>query len=426
MLDDIGVLSRVLLGVFLLFSAFFSGSEAALLSVQRIRIRHMADGGVKGAARVSRMVERPEKLLPPILLGNNLVNSAAVAVGTAVAISALDGNETRGVLAATIGMTALLLVFGETIPKTMAVRHSERMSLWVALPVQWVEWLLLPAVVLLQWVSGAVAKLGGGAAGSRAIITEEEIKTMVTMGREVGTVEHGEAEMIRRVFEFGDRQVREVMTPRPEIVWVERESSLEQFLSIYDEHYHTRFPVFDGQVDNVVGILSIKEVLRAMAKGGLSKDDPVTVAMRTPHFVPETKLVGELFGEMRASGHQLTMIADEFGGVAGLVTLKQLLEEIVGPVAEEEAPVEEAVVAVGENTFEVDAGLQIEEANELMGLSLPEGEYETVAGLILERLGRIPSINDQLTVGDLHFRITEMRGVKIERVLVTRPPSLPE
>ena len=420
--DDIEVVSLILLGVFLLFSAFFSGSEAALLSVQRVRIQHMASTGVKGAPRVARMVERPDRLLPPILLGNNMVNTAAAALATAVAISALD-NEAQGILVATIGVTAILLVFGETIPKTVAAQHPERLAILVALPVQWIEWALFPAVVVLQRISGTVLKLVGAPGGQRAVITEEEIKTMVTVGRDVGAVEHGEAEMIRRVFEFGDRRVSEVMTPRTEIVWVERDTTLRGFLSIYDEHYHTRFPVFDGPVDNVVGVLSVKDVVRAIARGSLSQDDSVTTAMRSPYFVPETKLVGGLLEEMRSAGHQLAMLADEFGGVAGLVTLKQLVEEIVGPVGEEGEPPEEEVVALSENTFEVDAGLQVEEANERLDLGLPEGEYETVAGFILERLGRIPEVNYQFTYRGLHFRITEMRGMKIERVMVTRLPA---
>ena len=422
MWDEIGVLSLVLLGVLVLISAFFSGSEAALLSVQRVRIRHLADTGSARASRVAKMVERPERLLPPILLGNNLANTAVAAVATVMAISVL-GNERQAVVAATIGVTIVLLVFGEAIPKTVGARHAERLSLLVALPLQWIEWLLLPAVLVLQQLSGAVAKMLRASDSLGAVVTEEEIKTMVSVGRRVGTVERGEEEMIRRVFEFGERRVREIMTPRPEIVWVERGTSFREFLAMYNEHYHTRFPVFDAQVDNVVGLLSVKDVLRTLAQGELSWDDPVTTVMRTPYFVPETKLVAELFEEMRASGHQMAMSADEFGGVAGLVTLKQLVEEIVGPVGEEGEAPEEEVVALGENTFEVDAGLQVKEANERVGLGLPEGEYETVAGFILDRLGRVPQEDDQLTFGRLHFRVVEMRGVKIERVLVNRPPE---
>ncbi len=424
MLDEIGVFILVLLGVLLLLSAFFSGSEAALLSLQRVRIRHLADTGSTAASRVARMVERPERLLPPILLGNNLANTAAAAIATMVAIALLD-NERQAVLVATMGVTVALLVFGEMIPKILGAHHAERVSLLVALPLQWIEWLLLPAVLVLQQISGVVVRMLGASGSRGAVVTVEEIKTLVTVGREAGTVEHGEEEMIRRVFEFGDRRVREVMTPRTENVWVEQGTTLRQFLAIYQEHSHTRFPVYEGQVDNVVGLLSVKDVLRALARGEISWNDPVTTFMHTLYFVPETKLVGELFTEMREPGHQMAIVIDEHGGVAGLVTRKRLVEEIVGPVGEEgETP--EEVVALGENTFEVDGGLNVQEANERMDLGLPEGEYETVAGFILDRLGRVPEQDDQLTFGRLHFRVVEMRGVKIERVLVDRPPESSE
>ena len=425
MSDEIEVFSIVALGVLLLISAFFSGAEAALLSVQRVRIRHLADSGSVRAARVARMVEHPERLLPPILLGNNLANTAAATIGTVIAISLLN-SERQAVMVATITATAFILVFGETIPKTLGSRHAERVSLAVALPLQWIGWLMFPAVLVLQQISGAVTRMLRAPNSLGAVVTEEEIKTMVTVGREAGTVERGEEEMIRRVFEFGERRVREVMTPRPEIVWVEQGTTFREFLAIYNEHYHTRFPVFDTEMDNVVGFLSVKDVLRSQVHGELSLDDSVTTIMRTPYFVPETKLVAELFEEMRALGHQVAMSADEFGGVAGLVTLNQLIEEVVGPVGQEGEAPEEEVVALSENIFELDAGIQVQEANERLDLDLPEGEYETVAGFILEHLGRVPQKQDQFTYGRLHFRILEMRGVKIERVLVNRPLFAPE
>jgi putative hemolysin len=424
MLGEVSTVTVVLLGVSLILSGFFSGAEAALLSVQRIRIRHLASTGSSGAARVARMVEHPERLLPPILLGNNLVNTAAAALGTAVAITVLN-DQGRGILVATVVITAVLLVFGETIPKTVAVRHAERTALIVSLPLQWVHWLLMPVTVVLEWLSKTVTRVVPGGRVQGEIITEEEIKTMVSLGREVGVVESGEADMIRRVLEFGDRMVREVMTPRPEVVSVERGTRFGDFLALYDEHYHTRFPVFDGEADNVVGLISVKEVLRAQAAGTMSLDDSVTTAMRPPYYVPETKPVQALFNEMRAGGHQLAMVVDEFGGVAGLVTLKRLIENIVGPVGEEGQAPEEEVVAVGSDSFEVDAAMHVEEANQRMNLGLPEGEYDTVAGFLLEQLGHLPAQNEQLVFGGFHFRVLEMDGNKIERVLVTRlsPPA---
>ncbi len=419
MVGDVGANILVLLGVCLVLSGFFSGAEAAFLSVQRVRIHHLASTGSARAAQVARLVEHPEKLLPPILLGNNLVNTAAAALATGVAITLLD-DQGQGILAATIVVTVFLLVFGETIPKTIGARYAERVALSIVLPLQWVQWVLKPAALLLEWVSGSVARVFGSAEGRGVLVTQEEIRIMVSLGRETGAVESGEAEMLRRVLGFGDRRVRELMTPRTEIVWVEQGTPLRKFLGIYDEHYHTRFPVYQDQTDNVVGLISVKDVMRALARGDIASDDSVTNATRPVFFAPETKPLDELFNEMRAGGHQMAIVVDEFGGVEGLMTLKGLMERIVGPVGEEGEAPEEEVVAVGEDSFEIDAGMLVEEANQRIGLGLPEGEYDTVAGFILERLGHVPEQGELLTYGALHFRVLEMKGVKVERVLVTR------
>ena len=420
MFGEIGVTTLFLLGGLLFFSAFFSGSEAALLSVQRVRIQHLVSVKTAGAARVARMVERPDKLLPPILLGNNFVNTAVAAVTTAAAITVV-GNQGEGVLIATVIATVLLLIFGEAIPKTVAARHAERTAILVALPIQWLSWLLLPASFVLERISAVFLFLSGGSA-VRTAVTVEEIKTMVTVGREAGTVERGEAEMIRRVLEFGDRRVQEVMTPRPEIVWVEQGATIRDFLELYGEKYHTRFPVFDGSEDNVSGLVAVKDVMRLLA-GGASLDSPATTTIRPATFVPETKLVQELFDEMRASGEQLVMIADEFGGVAGLVTLKRLIEGIVGPVVDEDQPQPEEVVELGENAFDVDAGASIADVNERLGIDIPKGAYETVAGFLLEQLGSIPEVGAAIEHDGLRFIVTDMDGVRVDRVRVTLPPQ---
>ncbi len=422
MMDQETTLYLILLIPCLLLSAFFSGSEAAFLSLQRLRVRHLVESRAAGAERVARMVEHPEKLLPTILLGNNLANTAMAALATVLAVSILG--EGRGVLVATATVTIVLLVLGETAPKTIAVRHPEWVALQAARVLQIIERLLLPVVTPLQWVSQRMAQLFGS--DSRALLTQEELKTAILMGLEAGAVEAEEAEMLEKVFRFGDRQVREVMTPRTEIIWVEIGTTLGQFLSIYQGHYHTRFPVFEDQVDDVVGALSVKDVVTAMARGNISEGDTVTQFLRPSYFVPDTKLVGTLFREMQRAGNQMAMTVDEFGGISGLVTLKQLVEEIVGPVGEEGMEPELEYEAIDENTFHIDGGMQIEEANEELGLDLPTGDYETVAGFIYEVLGHIPTQGEQLRHDSLRLVVTEMRGLKIEKVMVTRGHLTPE
>ena len=411
---DIGTINIMLLVVFVVLSAFFSGSEAALLSVQRVRIQHLVSTKTPGAAKVARMVERPDKLLPPILLGNNLVNTAVAALATAMAISVAN-DQSQGILIATGLVTVTLLIFGETIPKTVATRHAERFSIIIAFPIQWISFVLRPISFLLERISAGASRAFGG--GEREAITEEEIKTIVSVGSEEGVVERGEAEMIRRVLEFGDRHVREVMTPRPEIVWIERGAMIQQFLQLYGNHPHSRFPVFEGTLDNVAGVVAVKDVMRLIAMGS-SLDSAAMPQVRPARFVPETKRVQELFDEMRASGDQLAMIVDEFGGVAGLVTLKRLIEDIVGRVGDEDNAAYEEVVEVGTSTFDLEGSVSISDANERLGLALPSGEYETIAGFLLEQIGSVPEVGREMAYGGATFTVTEMQGVRISRVLV--------
>jgi putative hemolysin len=421
MIAEVGTASAVLLVAFTLLSAFFSGSEAALLSVQRIRIRHLARSGTPGAARVAKLVERPDRLLPPILLGNNLANTAVAALATAMAITVF-GDGGQSILIATAVVTVVLLIFGETIPKTAAARHAERASIAVAIPIVGISWLLRPVSFLLQGISNTVIKLLGSDPQSQSTVTEEEIKAMVSFGHEEGAVEFGEAEMILRVLAFGDRLVREVMTPRPEIVWIKQGISIQQFLALYSGNHHTRFPVYQGDVDNVVGLVAVKDVMRLLA-GGADQAAPATAWVRPVMFVPETKRIQDLFDEMRASGDQIAMIADEFGGVAGLVTLKRLVEDIVGRVGGEDevAPVE--VVEVNERTFDLDASMSIAEVNDRLGLAVPVGEYETLAGFLLEQLGEVPEVGDEIAYENLRFAITEMQAVRISGVRVESIPQ---
>jgi len=416
MFGEVGTASVVLLALFLVLSAFFSGTEAALLSVQRIRIQHLARSGTPGAARVAKLVAQPHRLLPPILLGNNLVNTAAAALATTIAIRLLD-DESQAVLVATAGVTVALLIFGETIPKTVAARHAERTSIIVAWPLVGISWVLRPVSFLLELLSNAVIKLLGASGQSQTTVTEEEIKAMVSVGHEEGSVESGEAEMIRRVLDFGDRHTREVMTPRPEIVWVEQGMSIRAFLELYNENYHTRFPVFQGRADNVVGIVAVKDVMRLLASGA-DAESSATARVRPAMFVPETKRVQDLFDEMRDSGDQIAMIADEFGGIAGLVTLKRLVEDIVGRVRGEDESAQVDVVAVDERTYDLDASMSIADVNERVGLAIPPGEYETLAGFLLELLGSVPSVGDELGYEFLTFTITQMQGVRISAVRV--------
>ena len=380
-------------------------------------MEHMVESNVKGARRVARMIERPEKLLSTILLGNNFANVAAAALGTAVAIELW---EKQGVLIATIVVTVLLLIFAETTPKTIATQHPERLSLIFARPIELISWLLTPFVIALSWIASGFTKIVGGTPVPRSLASPEEIRTMISVGHKEGTMEEAEAEMLHKVFDFGDRPVREVMVPRPEVVAIEQGSKIADFLALYAESPLSRFPVYQENMDNVVGILSVKDVLMAQAKGTITGESTIDDLVRPAYFAPETKRINELFAEMRDKNYRMCVVVDEFGGTAGISSLTRLVEEIVGPVGDELAEVEKEYEVINEYTFQIDGSMRIEEVNEEMGLELPEGDYETVAGFVLHLLGHIPKTNEQLRYKGLKLVITEMRGLKIEKILLTK------
>ena len=419
-MDSTDVLYLVLLLLCLAATAFFSSAETAFISLRKTQVRHMVETKVMGAEHIARMTERPEKLLATVLLCNNFVNVAAATLGTMVAVS-LFGDQI-GLLVATIGVTILLLIFAEITPKTLAVRHAERLALLYVYPLGAVTRVVSPIASGLGWLGSTLSRSGTGAVVSQSLMSEEEIRNMILVGKEEGTVEEAEAEMLHKVFDFGDRRVREVMTPRPEIVWIEIEEDIKlaDLLAIYAEAPHTRFPVFRDNIDNVVGLLSIKDVLMAQAKGSLDKEGSIEELVRPVDFVPETKGIAQLFAEMQSQGYNMVVVVDEYGGTSGIVTMEKLLEEIVGRLGDELTAAVKEFEYIDEQTIQVDGGMRVEEANEELGLGLPYGEYDTVAGFILSLLGHIPREGEQVRYDGMRLVVAEMHGLKIEKILVTR------
>lgn len=415
-LASTSVLYLVLLVLCLVASAFFSSAETAFVSLPRTRIKHLVSTGVSGAERVERMMGRSERLLATVLLCNNFVNVAAAALGTAVAVTIWAGD--LGVLIATIAVTILLLLFAEVTPKTFAMRHPERLALVYVYPLELITKLVYPLAAILSWIGSALT--GGKARVPKTLVSEEEILSMISVGREEGTVEESEAEMLHKVFDFGDRSVREVMTPRPEVVWIEEGTALTDFLATYAEFPHTRFPVYRDSIDSVVGILSIKDVLMAQAKLSVQERETIDELIRPVDFVPETKRIAQLFSEMRRRGYNMVVVVDEFGVTSGMVTMEQLAGEIVGHLGDELMGDGKDFTFIDEQTVQVDGSMRVEDANEELSLGLPEGDYDTVAGFILTLLGYIPREGEQLRYDGLKLVITEMRGLKIEKVLVTK------
>ncbi|MBM4445326.1 MAG: HlyC/CorC family transporter [Chloroflexi bacterium] len=418
-MDSINILYLILALLCLMASAFFSSSETAFISLQKIRLKHMESQGVPRAGRVAKILEKPERFISTILLGNNFVNTTAAALGTAIAIS-IWGNEGKAVLVATAVVTITLLVMGEVVPKIVGAQHSERIALLYVSPVTALSWVLSPAVTVLEWIGNTASKVIGGAPTHRAIITEEEIRTMISVGKDEGVVGEAEAKMLHNVFEFGDLSIEEVTIPRTDVVWVAKGTTVADFLKVYSQYPHTRFPVYEETTDNVVGALSIKDLLMARAKGEIGEESAIDGLVRPVIFAPETKRIGPLFAEMQAKGNQMAVVVDEYGGISGIVTLKQLLAQVVGRFGDELTKLSQEFKAIDEHTYEVDGGMRIEEVNETTGLDLPGGDYETIAGLLLHRLGHIPHQGEQLRSGNLRLVVKELKGLKIERVRIIK------
>ena len=417
-MDGQEVTYLILIIIFIGLSAFFSSSETAFLALQKVRLEHLVSTKVKGARLVAGMLAKPEKLLSAILLGNNLVNTATAALVTALAVATWGE---QGILIATVIITVVILIFAETTPKTFAARHSEKMALFYARPLGLVSWLFTPFVVALSWIASGFARIFGGIPISRTLASPEEIRTMISVGHKEGTVEAHEARLLHKVFEFGDRPVHEVMVPRPEVIAITEDSRLSDLLALYAENPMSRFPVYKENMDNVVGVLSVKDVLMALARGTATEESTIDDLVRPPYFAPESKHIDELFTEMRDENYRMTVVVDEYGGTAGIVTLTRLVEEIVGEVGDELAGVEKDYEIINEYTFQIDGSMRIDEVNEEMALDLPEGEdYETVAGFILSLLGHIPRRHEQLRYKGLKMVITEMKGLKIEQILLTK------
>ena len=414
----------VLLVISLAFSALFSASEAILLSVQQVRLQHMVRSKVPGAVAVARLVENPQRFLPTILLANNLANTAAAALGTAIAVQ-LIGSQGMAVVAATAAVTALLLVFGETIPKAIGVRHAETASLLIAPPVTLLGRVLRPIVAVLNFMVTLALKPFGGTA-ARPRITEEEMRSMIYQGRESGAVASLSARLMERIIRFADHQVREVMTPRNELVLVEKGTELGEFLALLGRRRRSHYPVFAGAQENVVGVLDAGDILHGLALHTIGIGGDVTVLARPPVFVPDTKLASELLEEMQEADDTVAVAVDEFGVIVGMVTIVKLGEGVMGPLEfngdlDDE---EEEVEALDEVTFAVDGALRLHDLTERMGLTLPEGDYETVAGFLLDRIGSIPSEGQQYQFRNVNFTITEMDGLRVDKVRIHYITSL--
>jgi CBS domain containing-hemolysin-like protein len=397
-----------------LFSAFFSSSEVALISISRAKVRTLDNENKVGSHALLTLKESPEQFLIAILIGNNIVNIAAASIATAVAIQMFGD---IGVGIATGFVVIVLLVFGEIGPKIYATRAPDSFALTVAPIILLLSKICMPLIWLVERVSPS---LGLGKDSPEPAVTEEEIKEWIDVGKEEGTIEQAEQDMLYSVLEFGDTTTREIMTPRVDVILIEDTTSFEDVIRIFNDTGFSRIPVYHDQIDNITGVLNVKDVFAAMVSR--RKDSTIREVMYDPTFVPETKKIDDLLKELQVHRVQMAIVIDEYSSFVGIVTVEDILEELVGDIMDEYDKEEPDVQEVAPGVFIVDAQMWVEEINEQMNLSLPtDDSYETIGGLIIDRLGHLPlhpGEKVEITPANITLVVLQMHGRRIVKVKV--------
>jgi putative hemolysin len=401
--------------------ALVNTAEIAIVGASRIRIRHLAEGGNRSAQALERLRSREDYFFATIVLLQNLFAVFASTMGGLIAVEIAGG---LGLVIGTLLIAVSIAVLGELVPKVLAVRSSDALGMIFARPVEVLMIVMRPVAVVLAPIPNFLARLlFRSDVKTDTTVTEAELRMLIDIGAEEGAVSEEEAELLERVFRFYDRHASEVMVPRTEAVWLESGTKAREFYEQYNQTPHSRFPVYRESADNVIGIVNIKDVLRWIAQSKMTGETAIDQVMRPAYFVPETKLLGELLVEMQEQRQQMAIIVDEYGGTAGIVTLEHLLEEMVGRSLTDELgqPVEE-FEAIDERTLRVDGGMSVDEARDELELAIPEGDYETVAGYVLDVLGHIPQVGETFLGDGYSIRVSDVQGRKIEEVIVTRLP----
>lgn len=404
-----------ILGILLVGSGFFSASETALMSLSKIRIRHMKEEGVKGAKLVSKLIEDPNKLLSSILIGNNVVNIAATSISTSLFIALLDGPE--GVPIATAVMTVLVLIFGEITPKTIAANNSEKVALAVSKPIKLIIVILRPFVWLFNIITNVIFKLlGVDTKGSQPYITEEELRTMVNVSHEEGVLEMEEREIINNVFQFGDMQAKEAMVQRLDIIAINSEDTYEEIIDLFKTEKLSRMPVYNDSIDDIIGILNIKDIifLNDEEVGNFE----INKYIRDPFFTYEFKKITQLLEEMKLEKVQMAIVVDEYGGTAGLITLEDLIEVIVGNIEDEYDEEDEEIIVIKEDEYVVEGSIKISDVNDLIGVRLESEEFDSIGGFIIGHLRRLPEENEVIEVDNIRFCIESLEKNRIKKIRI--------
>jgi len=403
-------------GLLILFvlSAFFSGSETALMSMDRLRVKYLAEKDRPGARKLLNLVENPDSLLSAILVGNNVVNIMVSVFATTLFI---DFFGERGELMTILVLTPVLLIFSEVCPKTYAASYPEKLSFRVLHPIRFFMWLLRP----ITWVVSGVSRLFTRflhADEERPIISEDEIRTIIEFGEDAGVVAKDKRRMLHGIFDLSEIRVRDVMVPRTEVVGISADADFSSVVQLAAEARHSRFPVYEGDLDRVVGVIHSKEILNY-----LDRPDEFNLVRlsRPPYFVPEAKPIETLMQAFRRKHLHMAIVVDEYGGVDGICTLEDIVEEIVGEIQDEYDEEEILIRPIGPDRYMVDGSAALRYINRRFGLSLSEEHVNTLAGFLLNKLGSIPEVGDVCEENGVQFKVHLVEDRRIEQIEMVLP-----
>lgn len=422
----------IILFILILFNAYFAAAEIAYISINESKINKMSKEGNKRAKQIEEMLKNPSKFLATIQIGVTLAGflSSAfasdafanqLAYGLNRLFSNIDFELLKGfsIVFITIILSFFTLVFGELVPKRLAMKYYEKIAFATISQVKIISKITAPFVKLLTYSTNMVSRIFGVKESEKEIVTEEEIKMLIDEGQEKGAIEKEEKELLNNVFEFNDIIVSEIMTPRTDIFAIEINDDISKMLNEIDEYKYSRIPIYEETIDNIQGVLFVKDILKVLKDG---KKLEARNIMRTPYFVPESKEIDKLFRELQKSKQQMAIVIDEYGGTAGLVTMEDIIEELMGNIFDEYDEEEIDYKKIDENTYLVSGNASLYEIKKIMGVEIPEGDYETLSGFLLEKLGRIPNENEDIVIedGKLTFKIEDFEDKRIKYVKICK------
>jgi CBS domain containing-hemolysin-like protein len=416
-LDTTGVIQLVSLGVLVFLSAFFSSAETAFSTVNRVRLRTLAEENHKGAIRVLAILDQYGKMLSAILIGNNIVNLSASSVATTFAIS-LWGNRAVGI--ATGILTFVVLMFGEIIPKTWAMQRAEFISLIFAPIIRLLMTILTPVIFLVDMLSNWILRLLHiSSEGNNFSITEKELKTYVDVSHEGGAIESEERTLIYNVFDFGDTVAKDIMIPRIQMTTVPLSATYQELLSTFQSCMFTRLPVYDEDPDHIIGIVNIKDFILVKDKEKFS----LKKILREAYYTYEYKNVSDLLMEIRETSCNIAFVLSEYGATVGMITMEDMIEELVGEIRDEyDADEEELIQETEEGQYLVEGGMKLDDINDALNISLDSEDYDSIGGLMLEKLDRLPQDQETITLENgITLRACGIQDNHIVKVLITLP-----